>query len=84
MAKFQGILSRRLTSSTTDNIRNVVIGYVDDMVKRVYGKQIADAVSKSLYKKYGNSLKLYDLSDAKDAIKDYVSIVKMIMTISQK
>lgn len=33
MAKFQGILSRRLTSSTTDNIRNVVIGYVDDMVK---------------------------------------------------
>lgn len=33
-------------------------------------------MSKSLYKKYGNSLKLYDLSDAKDAIKDYVSIVK--------
>ena len=77
MAKFQGILSRRLTSSTTDNIRNVVIGYVDDMVKKGYTeKQIADAVSKSLYKKYGNSLKLYDLSDAKDAIKDYVSIVK--------
>lgn len=77
MAEFQGILSRRLTSSTTDNIRNVVIGYVDDMVKKGYTeKQIADAVSKSLYKKYGNSLKLYDLSDAKDAIKDYVSIVK--------
>ncbi len=51
--------------------------YVDDMVKKGYTeKQIADAVSKSLYKKYGNSLKLYDLSDAKDAIKDYVSIVK--------
>lgn len=49
MAKFQGILSRRLTSSTTDNIRNVVIGYVDDMVKKGYTeKQIADAVSKSL------------------------------------
>lgn len=77
MAEFQGILSRRLTSSTTDNIRNVVIGYVDDMVKKGYTeKQIADAVSKSLYKKYGNSLKLYDLSDAKDVIKDYVSIVK--------
>ena len=77
MSEFQSVLSRKLTSSTTDNIRNVIIGYVDNMVKKGYTeKQITNAISNSLYKKYGNSLELYDLSDAKEAIRDYVAIVK--------
>ena len=77
MSEFQSVLSRKLTSSTTDNIRNVIIGYVDNMVKKGYTeKQITNAISNSLYKKYGKSLELYDLSDAKEAIRDYVAIVK--------
>ena len=59
------------------NLLNVIIGYVDNMVKKGYTeKQITNAISNSLYKKYGNSLELYDLSDAKEAIRDYVAIVK--------
>ncbi|WP_300794541.1 phage tail tape measure protein [uncultured Bacteroides sp.] len=77
MSEFQSVLSRKLTSSTTDNIRNEIIGYVDNMVKKGYTeKQITNAISNSLYKKYGKSLELYDLSDAKEAIRDYVAIVK--------
>lgn len=77
MTAFQRALATGLSANVSDNIRNYIIGYVDKQVKEGYSqKQISDAIYNSLYKKYGKSIDLYNLSEAKDAIRDYVSIVK--------
>ena len=76
LADFQKVLAGSLSGSTADMIRSQTMGFVDDMIAA--GKDV-DTVTTSIvqsihrqYKQIGTG----DLSEAKEALRDYVKAVK--------
>lgn len=76
LADFQKVLENSLSASTVDIIRSRTMGFVDDMIAA--GKDVdtvTTSIIQSIHKQYGQ-IGTGDLSEAKDALRDYVKSVK--------
>lgn len=76
LTNFQKALGSSLSGSTADMIRSQTMGFVDDMIAASKDVDtVTTSIIQSIHKQY-KQIGTGDLSEAKDALRDYVKAVK--------